>query len=201
MKIKDMLETYAALDSAGQERLLEEFFLHGRCGDAGALFLAGYLSTPVREDLMSSAAACDFEAALAYAEYCSCEYGRTSAGRRKVYAVCFKGRKSKYAPLLNKLGVLVLTGCGCVRSLSRAEKFFRRAAALGSGAARENLELLLKIKEDPAKTVLLPAPEEAVNAEVVKLASRPERTAKYFADPRFSLPQWEGNSLCHLKIS
>ena len=199
MKIAEMLELYSTLDSSGQERVLEEFFLHGSNGDAGALFLAGYLSTPVREDLMESAAASDLDAALAYAGYCADEYGHTAAGRRKVYAICFKARKSSHGPLLNKLGVLTLTGCGCVRSLSRAENFFRRAAALGSSAAEQNLELLLRIKAEPAAVFQLPAPEKAVKSEIVKPVIQQQRQLKNFAEPRQKGAYW--SKLFTLKIS
>ena len=180
MKIAEMLDLYSALDTQGQERLLEEFALQGENGDMAALFLTGYLSTPVREDIMSAAAEKDWELLLAYADYCASEYGHTCAGRRKVYALCLKGRESDCAPLLNKLALLTLTGCGCVGSISRAEKLFRRGALLGSSAARENLELLEKLKVFPELFSQI-SPVKAVTAEKLKGVLPQQGPAGFFS--------------------
>lgn len=174
MKFSEMLELYSKLDGAGQERLLEEFSLQGQNGNMAALYLTGYLSTPVREDLMESAlTGNDPELLLAFAEYCACEYGSTAAGRRRVHAICLRGAKSSCAPLLNKLGIQSAAGCGCVRSLERAGKFFRKAKLLGSAAAAKNLELLEKYRDTPA-VFFAPDPKKAVAAETLDKVLPPE---------------------------
>ena len=164
MKFAEMLERYSMLDGAGQERLLEEFELLGEHGDMAALYLSGYLATPVRVDLMESAVAGeDPELLLAFADFCAREYGHTAAGRRRVCALCRKGSKSSYAPLLNKLGVLIAAGCGCTRNVERAGDLFRKAKALGSADAARNLAFLEKYGKKPAVLFALPQ-KEAVTA-------------------------------------
>ncbi|MBQ9755331.1 MAG: hypothetical protein IJV93_11360 [Lentisphaeria bacterium] len=174
MKFSEMIELYSMLDGAGQERLLEEFSLQGQNGDMAALYLTGYLSTPVREDLMESAIAGDDpELLLAFAEYCAGEYGGTAAGRRRVHAICLRGAKSSCAPLLNKLGIQIAAGCGCVRNPERAGKFFRKAKVLGSAAAAKNLEFLEKYR-DSAAVFFAPDPKKAVTAKSLEKVLLPE---------------------------
>ena len=203
MKFAEMLELYSGLDGAGQEKLLEEFTLQGQNGNMAALYLAGYLATPSREEMMESAiAGNDPELLLAYADYCAREYGSTIAGKRKVHAICFRGAKSSCAPLFNKLGVLTLAGCGCTRSFERAEKYFTKAARLGSAEARENLEFIAKHRDQPAVFYTL-SQKEAVTAEKIEGMLPPQipRVKELNSMRRFCMRSVFNSEECSLKIS